>query len=306
MSAQGLLRCTAGSDRFAIRAADVRHIARAEQIRADDTGDGRAGILKLGSQNVPVFCLRSALGLDVLDAAPVADRHVAVTGDQQRLVGWLVDRITREARAATAIAPLPEVIGGNACRWFAGVALGEDEPMLLLNPRHLNPVTADSDDEDDATAMFSLPPLPAPVPAEPVALVFSTAALPSSGVDKFALSGRQVAAIVPTTAAIAVPGSASHVSGLTMWRDAAVPIIDFTHAATGDGRDRRRLIARCARDGGRSLVAMTIDADVLMHRPAADNRLLTDAACPPFANGVFELNGDRVALLDLDAMLSAA
>ncbi|HEX6164071.1 MAG TPA: chemotaxis protein CheW [Vicinamibacterales bacterium] len=304
MTAQGLLRCTAGADHFALRADDVRHVARADQVRPDDTPDGRCGFVKLGSQHVPVFCLRQALGLAPLAVSAGGDRHVAVTGEQHDRVGWIVDRVTREPRAGIAtLAPLPPSIGGQARRWFDGVAIGNDGPMLLINPVRLNPLGRARQECEDLTPALAPPPLADHHAAEPVALVFSTAALPSADVDKFALSGRQVAAIVPSDGAMQVPGCAAHVAGLTVWRDIAVPIVDFRDRSSTTGRDERRLIARCAQ-GGRSLIAITIEADVRMHRPAAGDRLVTDVACPPFASGVFDLNGHRVALLDLDAVLA--
>ena len=308
MIAEGVLRCTTGPHHFALRAGDVVHVSRADQMRADDSRDGRSGVVKLGGQHVPVFCLRQTLGLPDCDAIPNSDRYIAVTGDQHELLGWLVDRVTREPNAAMLkLAPLPPSIGGTARHWFEAVANSSDGgAMLLINPMRLNPLRADRGERVDGTTPFVAPPVPTRQPAAPVALVFSTPALPSCDIDKFVLSGRQVAAIVHATEPVAVPGCARHVSGVTLWRDVVVPIVDFRDASRIDAPNQRRLIARCTANGGRSLVAMTIDADVVMHRPAADNRFVSGAGCPSFVSGVFELNGDRVALLDLDAVMSGA
>ncbi|MBY0495180.1 MAG: chemotaxis protein CheW [Cyanobacteria bacterium] len=307
MIAESLLRCTVGTTEFAIRSGEVRHIARVDQLRADDTADGRAGSVKLGGQHIPVFELRQALRLG--DTAPQArdDRHIAVTGDDHELVGWIVDRVTREPRDGNPrVAPLPPSVGGDACRWFEGVVTSTTgDVMLLVSPRHLNPLRVGAPG-DDAVAAFAAPYIPGHAPSsEPVALVFSTPALPPGGVDKFALSGRQVAAIVQPADPLDVPGCAPHVVGLTFWRNVAVPIVDFRRSTPIDPARSRRLIARCARSGN-SLIALPIEADVAMHRPAPDNRLVADIPTPPFATGVFDLHGDRVALIDLDAVLAGA
>ncbi len=300
---EGLLRCAAGENEFAIRAGDVLHVARADQLRADDTADGRAGVVKLGGYLVPVFSLRSRLGLPDLADASERDQHIAVTGDQDQLVGWLVERVTRDAGIGDLqIAQLPPAIGGEARRWFDGVVLCANRPVLLINPRQLNPLTP-APAIEPAPAFLQLP-LSDDPRAEPVALVFSTTALPEADTNRFALSARQVAAIVQPAETIGIPGCATHVAGLTFWRDVVVPVFDFRGARDAANPNRRRLIARCGANGRQSLIAFPIDTEVVMHKPAADDRLIADAVCPSFATGVFSINGDRVALLDLDALVS--
>ncbi len=60
-----------------------------------------------------------------------------------------------------------------------------------------------------------------------MAVIFSTTVLPRCEARRYALSGRQIAAIVQPTAPIAVPGSARHVTGVTLVARAVVPVIDF-------------------------------------------------------------------------------
>jgi chemotaxis signal transduction protein len=121
---------------------------------------------------------------------------------------------------------------------------------------------------------------------------------------RYAISGRQIAGIVQPAATMPLPGCADHIVGLTWWRRSVVPVIDFRDTAerTPD-TDRRRLIAQC---GGRhrgALVAFSIDAEVLMCRPDAAHRQLRDIPCPSFASGIFDVNGEPVALIDLDVLL---
>ena len=302
----GILCCDVAHERFAFRSGDVRHVARAEYMRPDRGDDGRLGTLRLGGQTVPVFALRDALGRAPGDHQPVGhEGHIAVTGDRHSLAGWLVDRIARPAQPAPGdIAPLPSIVGAPATSWFEGIVwLGEDESALLLAPHRLQAL-APRLDANHGEAAFERP-RPKDGEPEPVAVVFSTSVLPPSAARRYALSGRQIAAIVQPTEPIAVPGCSDYVGGVMWWRRTVVPVIDFR--APGDRHltpHRRRLIAQCGAGHSGSLVAFSIDAEVMMCKPAADHRLLPAVPCPPFASGVFDVNGEAVALLDLDALLA--
>ena len=298
----GILYCEVGTERFALRSRDVRHVERAEQLRPTDVGDGRAGVLKLGDYIVPVFSLGRFLGRPV-DARPKPEDHIAVTGDRQTLTGWLVDRVVRTDHVTTEdIAPLPTLIGGPATTWFEGfLGRTEFDSAPVLAPQFLNPL---------APPAARRPETPCAEPAsmnqggEPVAVVFSTTVLPPTAARRYALSGRQIAGIVQPVPAMSLPGCADHVVGLTWWRRSIVPVIDFRDPAerTAD-TNRRRLIAQCGARHRGALVALAIDAEVLMCRPDAAHRQLRDIPCPSFASGIFDVNGEPVALLDLDVLL---
>lgn len=303
----GILCCDVGRERFAFRNADVRQVERADCMRVERGEDGRAGTLKLGGQQVPVFALGEVLGRTAPGDRPgYAHGHVAVTGGRQALVGWLVDRIARVAQPAHGnIAVLPSIVGPRASSWFEGIVwLGEDASALLLAPDRLTaPLRRDRPHDHDAA--FERTPSVAAA-AESVAVVFSTTVLPASDTFRYALSGRQIAAIVQPTLPIAVPGCSDYVDGVTWWRRTPVPVIDFRAPADrGALTYRRRLIVQCGARHHGSLVAFSIDPGVFMCRPAADHRWLPAAPCPPFASGVFDVNGETVALLDLDALLTS-
>lgn len=302
----GVLCCDVGHEKFAFRSGDVRHVERVEYMRPDRGDAGRLGTLRLGSQTVPVFALRDVLGRALPpDHRPAGyEGHIAVTGDRHSLAGWLVDRIARPAQPAPGdIAPLPSIVGAPATSWFEGIVwLGEDESALLLAPHRLHAPAAGAVNHGDVA--FERLQSPAAEP-EPVAVVFSTSVLPQSAARRYALSGRQIAAIVQPTTPIAVPGCSEYVGGVTWWRRTVVPVIDFRAPADrAVTPHRRRLIAQCGAGHNGSLVAFSIDAEVIMCRPAADHRLLPAVPCPPFASGVFDVNGEAVALLDLDALLA--
>lgn len=302
-----ILCCDVGRERFAFRSADVRHVERADCMRAERGDGGRIGTLKLGEQHVPVFALDEVLGRTPPGGRPSSfDGHIAVTGGRQALVGWLVDRIARVAQPAHGnIAVLPSIVGARASSWFEGIVwLGEDESALLLAPDRLTAPLRRNQPHDDEVAFEQMPSVAAAL--ESVAVVFSTTVLPASDAFRYALSGRQIAAIVQPTPPTAVPGCNDYVDGVTWWRRTAVPVIDFRAPADRMATTyRRRLIVQCGARQHGSLVAFSIDPGVFMCRPAADHCLLPAVPCPRFASGVFDVNGETVALLDLDALLTS-
>jgi len=304
----GILCCDVGRDRYAFRSRDIRHVERAEYVRVDRGESKRRGTLKLGGQHVPVFALGEVLGGASSDSgANCFTGHVAVTGERGALVGWLVDRIARAADPGSAnIAALPPILGAPATSWFEGIVrLGDDESALLIAP-HLLASGAPRAEGREAEPVFARPRPTPVVDPEPVVVVFSTTVLPASAASRYALSGRQIAAIVQSTDPIAVPGCSDRVRGVMWWRRTVVPVIDFRSAADGTVTPhRRRLIVQCGARQHGALIALSIDSEVVMCRPAADHRLLPAVPCPPFASGVFDINGEPVALLDVDALLAA-
>ena len=303
----GIICCTVGSRQFAFRGRDVRHVARGEALRADASADGRVGALRIGGQNVPVFALGRALGEPAAAAMRTADQHIAVTGEPGALAGWLVDRIARTAIPdSAAVMPLPDLIGAPATSWFDALVNLGDASVLVLAPQHLNPLAdRDAGWETHGTPGLSrgLSEAAAGEQGEPLVVLFSTAALPGSDAQRYALSARQIAAIVQPLPMITVPGSAAYVTGVSWWRDAVVPVIDFRDPVDRDPAPHARcLLAQC---GGRlrgTIVAVPIASEVAVHKPAATDRRLDPASCPPFTAGMFSAGGETVALLDLDAL----
>jgi len=252
---------------------------------------------------VPVYPLAAVLGRPMEQPAR-RDGHIAVTGDRDHMVGWLVDRIARADHAAQLdIAPLPALVGGDAARWFEGIVrINDNDSALLLAPQRLLPHLSETSWRP-AVAQAIAPYASLNQSSEPVAVVFSTSVLPPVMAHRYAISGRQITAVVQPSPAIPVPGAATHVVGVTWWRRAIVPVIDFRDPA---GRDnslhRRRLIAQCGRGHGGALVAFSIEAEVLMCRPDATHQRVADVPCPPYVTGVFDVNGVTVALIDINPM----
>lgn len=297
-----------GDKQYAFYDTDVRQIARVEKMRADDdSGDGRVGVLDVGGQTAPVFRLGDLLYRDAPRASYGSGNHIAVTGSGNETAGWLVDHIARTTVPQGAhVASLPNVIGPVASSWFEALVWIGTTSVLLMSPRNLNPLLKRRARVDSSKSAAAGAKKKGTDPAERVVLLFSTPALPSGGASRFALSGKRIAAITQPIPAIAVPGSAPHVTGVSWWRSAVVPVIDFRGPGDHDDTEERRrsVIAQCGPRLGNTLVAFPVDAELVMHRAGTGDRLVADAACPPYVSGMFEIGGEVVALLDLDALLA--
>jgi len=138
-------------------------------------------------------------------------------------------------------------------------------------------------------------------------VMFSSPALPRCDATRYAVTGRQTAAIVQPMPVISVPGCARHVKGVAWWRETAVAVIDFRGPGSRDDAESRRrwVIAQCGPSLGRSLVAFPVDADITVHRPSAEDRPVAGVGRPRFAVGMFDVGGEVVALVDVDALLSS-
>jgi chemotaxis signal transduction protein len=136
-------------------------------------------------------------------------------------------------------------------------------------------------------------------------VIFSTQALPQCATSRYALSARQIAAIVHALPTMTVPGSAPHVAGIAWWRSAVVPVIDFRGSGHRDTGSRSRYII--AHHGGplrEALVAIPVDSEIGLHRVTSAHLQVRGVPRPTFATGMFEIDGHPVALLDIDAVLA--
>jgi chemotaxis signal transduction protein len=298
-----------GDKQYALRGGDVRQIVRVEKMRTVAGSDGSVGTLELAGQAVPVFRLGSVLGrTGVQRNTPTSGgHHIAITGEDEELVGWLVDRVVRTPLSQDAqIVALPAVVGPAATSWFEALVKVGGTSILLLAPQSLNPLSP-RQPRAGAIGSSAAPAEKKPGDsAEQIALLFSTPALPRCAAPRFALSGRQVAAISQPMSPIPVPGSAPYVSGVAWWRNLVVPVIDFRGPGEHDdeAQRRRQLIAQCGSRLGNTLVAFAVDAEIALHRPGTGDERAAGVPCPSFAAGVFDIGGEPVALLDLDSLFA--
>ena len=309
-----LVSCTVGQVEYALRAGDIVAVMRAERMRAPAAREAGIGVVTIGSDRVSVHALGTHIGADPASGRGARDRHVVVLRGSSGPVGWLVDRISRSHLAeGTRVLPLPALVGERARRWFGGVVDTTDRTMLLLS---VAPVGASEGGEAiDGIQAFGPATddvLRSPSGDTPLVVTFGSEALPSFGISRYAISARRVAGVESGLEITNVPGSAHPVIGITVWRSNVVPVLDFRQSRTPDEHsDQRLLILRCGGSGTRTAVALPVDAETALCQATTDNVLVDRArngarAMPPFAVGVFDVRGQKVALLDPDALLRTA
>ncbi len=313
--ADSIVACTIGDEQFALRGTDACEIIRAERIRRSAGTETVVGTLYVNRESVPVYALAAALDRPAKSSAGSrpGGHHVVVTRGSTGMVGWLVDRIARPALGDGAqVIPLPAIAGPIATTWFEGLVQIGDRVLLVLSPANLDPrAPSRAGSIVDRVPLCAAGPADAPVDdtGSPLVLLFSSPALPRCGAPRFALSARRIAAVIRSQPVTVVPGSARHVRGVIVWRDAAVPVIDVRGETDrrAAANDDRLVVARCGAAMNGALVAFPIGVEMTLHQPTRADRQMDEAAesNTPFVAGVFSVAGTPVALLDLEAAVAA-
>ena len=296
----GFVCCIVGEQQYAVRGRDVRNVARAERLRPAHGRDGLAGTIHHAGGDVPVYSLASMVGLH--EDRRAADRHVLVTRGAGRDFGLLVDRVVRTpADDRARVLPLPAVVGDGALRRFEGLLQHRDWSYLVLSPSSLDP---------DARSRRPLTKRPrsrrlAAGGADIVA-VFGSPSLPPCPADRYAIEARHVEALAQSLQTLPVPGAAPHVAAIASWRDEVAPVLSFADRAGDTSAARQRfIVVRCSLAAEDTCVAFAVAGDVALHRATrADTTVPFDPSRSPYVRGVFAINDERVALLDLARLLA--
>ncbi len=297
---QELVRCEVSGRPYAFDCADVRLIVRSEQMIPASEDDGCIGELR-SPERVPVYSVAALLHPS---AATDGGEHVIVTGSRESRVGWQVDRVLRGTRERVPeLLPLPELAGPIARRWFKALLNDTDrEPGLVCSPRGLDP-RAPASLGPDLSPRPGVVLTPVGGNAGIVAL-FSSPALPRCGASRYAVSARTILAVAQLLAPRAVPGTPAYVVGLAPWRGLGVPVIDLSGSSVLSSSGRY-LVALCGRACAFP-VAIPIDRDVVLHRATdRDRPLETRGADHPAGVHLFDVDGEPVGLVDLDALVGA-
>ena len=294
---EGLVCCVVGQEQFALRTSDVRLIARAEDMQIDRAG-ARMGTLRHGRGTAAVYSLASLLGRSTASDTPGS--HVVLTGGMRGPFGMLVDRVVRSANTGRIpVLPLPRaIVGPVPARWFEGLVQMGDLSCLALSPAGLEPDARTPQTPAAGPSAGAATALSRAAASHEVAVIFSSDALPFTGDAAFALSARQIAAVVQTLPSVPLPGAPRHVTSVAVWRGAAVPLLDFRTEGSGSAAGRSLIV----RTSEGALVGFPVNADVAVHHVASTDALAS--AAQPFVKGVFVTGTQRVALLDIDALLA--
>jgi chemotaxis signal transduction protein len=302
-----LVSCAVGGVEYALHAAEILAVMRAERMRPVSSSDAGIGVVMVGADRASVFPLGATLGVaSAADEAARRDRHIVVLRGSDAPVGWLVDRVGRSHLPSARVLPLPSIVGSRVRRWFSGVLTSDDRTMLLLSPASSDPGHVDVTGLRDGVGAAT----PAPTAGgAPLVVTFAAEALPRCGASRYAISARRIAGLESALHVATLPGSEPPIIGVSVWRGEVLPVVDFRAGRLHRTVDRRRLLI--VRSGGAmsgTSLAIPVDAETALHQPTAEDRLLSPPATMPgghgFVTGLFDVRGQRVALVDPDALLA--
>ena len=296
-TSEGVVCCTLGRERFAFRNADVRLVARAEQMRVSASANGRLGVLYHGDVAVPVYRLAALLGLRSHESSDA--RHIVVTSGAAGPFGVLSDHAVRFAAADRyEVLPLPDFVGSRAGSWFAGMLQAGELFCPLLSAAGIEPGPTPRAHHGVAAPRSGRDRI-AQARATDLIVTFRSAALPACDGDRYAICARQIAAVVQSLPSIPLPGASSFVRGVSSWHESAVPIVDFV--GRGAPVHARHLLVRTP---GGGCAALPVEPDITLRHASSAHRQLNPGSTP-FVIGLFAAGDERLALIDVDALVAA-
>ena len=128
-----LLGFMLSDEQYALDILEVKEIVRLHAITpVPRSPPWLKGIVTLRGVIVPIFDLRSRLGLAEIEHGP--ETRIVVVYRGEEFAGLLVDRITQVMRLPVeAIEPPPQTIGPVEAEYLRGVARFRDHLVILLN-----------------------------------------------------------------------------------------------------------------------------------------------------------------------------
>ena len=120
-------------EQYALDILEIKEIVRLQPITPVPRSPAwLKGIVTLRGVIVPIFDLRSRLGLAEIEHGP--DTRIVVVYRGEEFAGLIVDRITQVMRLPVeAIEPPPQTIGLVEAEFLRGVARFRDRLVILLN-----------------------------------------------------------------------------------------------------------------------------------------------------------------------------
>jgi purine-binding chemotaxis protein CheW len=128
-----LLGFMLSDEQYALDILEIKEIVRLHAITmVPRSPPWLKGIVTLRGVIVPIFDLRSRLGLAQIEHGP--DTRIVVVYRGEEFAGLIVDRITQVMRLPVeAIEPPPQTIGQVEAEYLRGVARFRDQLVILLN-----------------------------------------------------------------------------------------------------------------------------------------------------------------------------
>ncbi len=120
-------------EQYALDILEIKEIVRLHAITpVPRSPDWLKGIVTLRGVIVPIFDLRSRLGLAQIEYGP--ETRIVVVYRGEELAGLIVDRITQVMRLPVeTIEPPPQTIGLVEAEYLRGVARFREHLVILLN-----------------------------------------------------------------------------------------------------------------------------------------------------------------------------
>jgi purine-binding chemotaxis protein CheW len=128
-----LLGFMLSDEQYALDVLEIKEIVRLQAITPVPRSPAwLKGIVTLRGVIVPIFDLRSRLGLAEIEHGP--DTRIVVVYRGEEFAGLIVDRITQVMRLAVdAIEPPPQTIAEVEAQFLRGVVRHRDQLVILLN-----------------------------------------------------------------------------------------------------------------------------------------------------------------------------
>jgi purine-binding chemotaxis protein CheW len=128
-----LLGFMLSDEQYALDILEVKEIVRLHAITpVPRSPSWLKGIMTLRGVIVPIFDLRSRLGLAEIEHGP--ETRIVVVYRGEELAGLIVDRITQVMRLpADAVEPPPQTIEQVEAEYLRGVLRFRDQLVILLN-----------------------------------------------------------------------------------------------------------------------------------------------------------------------------
>ena len=128
-----LLGFMLSDEQYALDILEIKEIVRLHAITpVPRSAPWLKGIVTLRGVIVPIFDLRSRLGLTEIEHGP--ETRIVVVYRGEEFAGLIVDRITQVMRLPVeTIEPPPQTIGLVEAEYLRGVARFRDQLVILLN-----------------------------------------------------------------------------------------------------------------------------------------------------------------------------
>lgn len=311
----------AGGATFALNVTSVGALHRLEELEANPNGTDPMGWVKFAKHRIPVSDLNVMLGGRW---TPSEGRRIAIIHAKGQATAFLIDSVgTPMILEAKERFPLPIALRRQGHELFSGVAVHDDEPMLLLSAEAIlraaaSPAGNPARSTPTARPSFA-PPLhsmQSPALGTQPGVYATTRQLVTFGVPsvlnrpfRLGLSSRQVPELVAPPEIVSVPGTPPYVRGLTSWRQQPVVVVDLgvgMGLASEPGDDiPRLLIARMSRQ--QALLGIPVNRDVETLQLGGDVGAckLPEDMNQATARGFFQVGGYPVMIPNIDQVVDS-